>query len=275
MPISRPTSPTSLSSYSSSSSSSITTLILGTDIDGEDRFIDSPPRSPSASESSTSTSSEQSPPTNPPLPLTLHTGPNTLIHEPLSEYLHGNISFNSFRAQVLAIRDEHLASLAPNSDTSADESSQRIADAEQQWWDTLEEVEDVKPSKMRLEGKILKGEVKELREQIRRLTGTETQVAQTVEDWVDEVSDATGGQVEEGYEVVMVDDYEDMHEVPSWERRLEFMRSEWSRLAHLDPYTPRFRWTPRFPVVSDVDEEGSGSDAQSGDLRDERSQWLD
>jgi hypothetical protein len=238
MPISRPTSPTSLSSYTSSSYSSLPALELGTEFVEEDRFIDSPPRSLSASAPSASTSSGQSPSINPPLPLILHTGPNTLIHTPLSDYLHGNISFNSFRAQVLAIRDEHLASIVSNSDTSADSSSadgspageqtQSIADVEQQWRETLEEVDDMYPGKIRLESKILKGQVNELREQICRLTGTEPQSGQTVGQWVDELSDATGGQVE-GYEVVMVDDYEDMREVGGWERRLELLRMMWRR----------------------------------------------
>jgi hypothetical protein len=41
-----------------------------------------------------------------------------------------------------------------------------------------------------------------------------------VEDWVDEVSASTGGQVEEGFDLVTVDDFKDMHEVPDWQRLL-------------------------------------------------------
>lgn len=46
---------------------------------------------------------------------------------------------------------------------------------EQQWRETLEEVDAMKPGMMRLEGKILRWRVNELRAQIRRLTGTEHQ----------------------------------------------------------------------------------------------------
>jgi hypothetical protein len=280
MPYPRPT--------SLSSSSSISTLVLGTDIDGEEGFIDPPPNSPSVSESSASTSSDQSPPTNAGLPLTLHTGPNTLIHESLSQYLRGDISFNSFRAQVHAIRDEHLASLAPDTTALSAECIQRISEADKQWWDMLEEVDDMKPGKMRLEGKILKGEVSELRKQIRRLTGAEPEVAQTVEDWVDELSASTGGQVEEGFDLVTADDFKDMREVPYWQLLLE------SNSGHA---LGRTMWMLGRPVtgrsgngyslisdlpeyIPDVDTESHAeSDAESAvastDLRDERSLWLD
>jgi hypothetical protein len=283
MPYPRPT--------SLSSSSSISTLVLGTDIDGEDGFIDSPPGSPSVSESSDSISSDQSPPTNAGLPLTLHTGPNTLIHEPLSQYLRGGISFNSFRAQVHAIHDEHLASLAPETFTSYAECSQRIVEADKQWLDTLVQVDDMKPGKMRLEGKILRGEVNDLREQIRRLTGAEPQVAQTVEDWVDEVSASTGGQVEEGFDLVTADDFKDMHEVPDWQRLLE-SNSEHALARTMlilgRPVTRRAGnghslisdFHSLISDLPDVDAEiVSVSDAESAvastDLRDERSLWLD
>ena len=168
----------------------------------EDGFIDSPSFPLYASAPSTSSASDLPSLTNPPLPLTLHTGPNTLIHTPLSHYLQGNVSFNSFREQVLAIRDEHLVSLASNS----------LVDVAQQWRETLEEVNKLKPGLMRLEGKILRDQVNELREQIRRSAGDETQEEQTGEDWVDEVLGTTGGQVDDD-EVATVDDFADMYEV--------------------------------------------------------------
>ena len=188
----------------------------------EDGFIDSPSFPLYASAPSTSSASDLPSLTTPPLPLTLHTGPNTLIHTPLSHYLQGNVSFNSFREQVLAIRDEHLVSLASNSHTPTDgsstngspaqEQSQSIVDVAQQWRETLEEVNKLKPGLMRLEGKILRDQVNELREQIRRSAGDKTQEEQTGEDWVDEVLGTTGGQVDDD-EVATVDDFADMYEV--------------------------------------------------------------
>lgn len=195
----------------------------------EDGFIDSPSHSPSASApaSSTSSASDLPPTTNSPPPLTLHTGPNTLIHTPLSQYLHGNISFVSFRVQVLTIRDEHLARLASNSNTladgiSADGSSadssqaakqgQSITDVEQQWRETLEEVDKMKPGVMRVKGKNFSGGLNELREQIYRLTKRDPLHGYSVEDFLDAAAGKVQGEAESDEEGT-VDDYADMHEV--------------------------------------------------------------
>ena len=92
------------------------------------------------------------------------------IYTPASQYMHGDISHNAFRDEVVAAMDNHLERLAGQMpvDSTVEEQLWHLEIVRSLWWEELENVDSMAPKRLRLDLKIAKGWVRELEDRVRQ-----------------------------------------------------------------------------------------------------------